>query len=201
MPQLRVGDGVIETAADSKTERPKESISSSGVDWRFALRCATAVALLGGIIQLTAAKFSAAGAVESLWVMTAGAIALVLYHRGRPLREMGAKAGARIGAATGILLAGTVTLAVAATGFVLRYKFNSMSADAELTSVLQQGIDHVRAQQSVPPWVEAMWKSQEFRAWFLILGSTANAMFIVGLCTVVGAVSALVLSPKRRLPQ
>jgi hypothetical protein len=200
MAQLRVAEGA---ALDTSTDEVSDSLAAqassteSGVDWSFAMRCAAGVALLAGGLQAAATKWTALNGVESLWVLAAPALAVVLYQRGRPRTAMRGGLGARLGTMTGVLVSAAVVFAVAASGFLLRYKFHSLVADGELTAVLEQAIDHARAQGTVTPAMEALWKQPEFRAWFLILETGMMSLLTVGFSAAAGAVAGSALARKR----
>ncbi|ADV81117.1 hypothetical protein [Terriglobus saanensis] len=201
MAQLRVAEGAAQSGPaneESVVAEAKASGKDLGVDWSFALRCAVAVAVVAGGLQAATTKFPVLNGAETLWVLAAPAVAVTIYRRGRSGTAMRAGLGARVGAMTGILVSAAVVFAIAASGFLLRYKFHSLAADSELTAVLEQAIDHARAQGTVTPPMEALWKQPEFRAWFLILETGMMSLLTVGFSAAAGALagSALTRKPK-----
>jgi len=205
MVQLRIAEGATseEHSAEHTADPPRNDAGKlvpqdSPVDWAFALWCAALAAGVAGLLQALSVKLPAMSAAQTMWVLVAPAVVIVLYQRGRPKTAMQARVGARLGAMTGVLLASIVVFVVAMSGFLMRYHYHSMAADAELTAVLEQAIDHARTQGSVTPAMEAVWKSAEFRAWFLTLETVMMSLLTIGFSAAAGAAVGALLAPKQR---
>jgi hypothetical protein len=146
------------------------------VEWKTAIRCATAVAGVGSVLMLVALPdwrmsplFSS---VNFLWIMSASLITLGFYQKRRPTAQMDVRVGARIGVLVGICLALELGAAMAGAGLVARYVLHSMgNFDAGMAA--QIAVAQKTMQQQATPSPASILRfvgSPEFRAW-MMLGS------------------------------
>ena len=87
----------------------------------MAIRCAAAVAAVGGVLAVVALRVPLLTPATVLWTMSGSLITLGLYQNRRPAARMDARIGARIGTFVGICLAVGLALPVALAGVVARF--------------------------------------------------------------------------------
>ena len=140
------------------------------VDWRMAIRCAAAVAAIGGLLSVGALRMELLTPATVLWTMSGSLITLGLYQNRRPAAWMDARIGARIGAMVGVCLGAGLAVPVAVAGLVARFGMHAMASFdtqmATLQNMVQQAMQQ-SAQRSgtpLPPQVLRFVQSQEYRA-------------------------------------
>lgn len=196
LQQLRVSEDAI--AVLSESAAPVSSAQtmhvSAKADWRFALRCAGAVALVGGVLQALSMRIEAANAGLVLWVMIASLVTIVTYRRGRPTLPMSAGMGARLGFTTSVLMITLILFVVAIWAFVLRFQYHSHLID----DAMQMWIEQAKAQRPVPPEAEAMWKLPEFRGGMVLTMTAFVSGIIAAVMSVTGALAGALFSGGQR---
>ena len=107
------------------------------VDWRMAIRCAAAVAGIGGFLAVIALRVPLLTMATVLWTMSGSLITLGLYQNRRPSARMDAGIGARIGALVGICLGVGLAFPVAIAGVVARFGLHAMARFDAFMATLQ----------------------------------------------------------------
>lgn len=157
------------------------------VDWRMAIRCAAAVAGIGGFLAVIALRVPLLTMATVLWTMSGSLITLGLYQNRRPSASMDARIGARIGALVGICLGVGLALPVAIAGVVARFGLHAMASfDAQmatLQAMVQQAMlqSAQRSGNALPPNIMQLVQSQEYRAASILTycGFLALALLVV----------------------
>ncbi|MBS1820726.1 MAG: zinc ribbon domain-containing protein [Acidobacteria bacterium] len=188
-PQLYLPDHTVAGPSDATGStgilpppRPRK------VDWKTAILCAGAVALVGALLSVISSRVPALIAINWLWILCGAAIALGLYQRRRPQAWMDASVGARIGVVAGLGLIASIALSMAAVGLVARFALHSMGGfDADLHAQIEKAI----AANPQPAEVMRHIKSPEFRAGLMLGGFAMMAGFIMLASTIGGALSGM----------
>lgn len=158
------------------------------IEWKTAILCVGAVALVAAILSVVSARFPALIAINWLWILCGAAIALGLYQRRRPQAWMDAGVGARIGVVAGLGLVCSVAVSMAVVGLVARFALHSMAGfDADLRMQIEKAI----AANPQPAEVLRYLKSPEFRAGIMLGGFAMMAGFIMLTSTIGGALSGM----------
>jgi hypothetical protein len=173
-PQLKL-------AAELRQPEPEETAGTAttgmlppprphAVDWRMAICCAGAVAVVGGLLAVIALRVPLLTPATVLWVVSGSLITLGLYQNRRPAARMDAGIGARIGAMVGVCLGVGLATAVAVAGVVARFGMHAMASFdgqmAMLQGMVQQAMQQSaqRSGTALPPEVLRFVQSQEYRA-------------------------------------
>jgi hypothetical protein len=176
---------------------PNEAGESTGVlppprprqvEWKTAILCAGAVALVAAVLSVVSARVPALIAINWLWILCGAAIALGLYQRRRPQAWMDAGIGARIGIVAGFGLVFSIAVSMAVVGLVARFALHSMAGfDADLRVQIEKAI----AANPQPVEVMRYIKSPEFRAGIMLGGFAMMAGFILLTSTIGGALGGM----------
>ena len=166
------------------------------VDWQMAIRCAVAVAAVGGLLSIGAMRLPLLTPASVLWVFSGSLITLGLYQNRRPLAWMDARTGARIGVLVGLCLALGLAIPLSIAGLVARFGLHTMGGfDAELSarfaSVVQQSKTPITADEM------RLIQSQEFRAANVLFTGAVGAMILLALSAVGGAFGGLLRTRRK----
>lgn len=199
LAQLRVSEEAVVSlepgpAEDAGAVETSHPAANGKADWRYALRCGAVVAVVGCFLQVLSSRFDAADPAVTVWVLVSSLIAIVLYHRGRPTLPMNGRMGARLGLATGLMMATLMFAAVAVSAFILRYHLHSHMMD----DAMKAYFDQAATQRPLPPGMEGTWNSTEFRTGMVIGMALFSVALMTGFSAVTGALAGVVLSSSRR---
>ncbi|MBS1801052.1 MAG: hypothetical protein JSS95_14655 [Acidobacteria bacterium] len=159
------------------------------VEWKTAILCVGAVALVAALLSVVSARVPALIAINWLWILCGAAIALGIYQRRRPQAWMDAGIGARIGAVAGLGLVASIAVSMAAVGLIARFVLHSMAGfDADLHAQIEKAL----AANPQPAEVMRYIKLPEFRAGIMLGGFAMMAGFIMLTSTIGGALSGMV---------
>jgi hypothetical protein len=171
------------------------------VEWKTAIRCALLVALVAAVLTLVAARFESVSPLSWLWTVSGSLITLALYQKRRPQAWMDAGIGARIGVVVGVVLVGSLAVAMAAGGLVARYALHNMAGfDAQLTQQLHMQIEHALATNPEAKSIQGYLYSPEFRAGMMLAGFGLISGILLVLSTVGGAVGGLLRTRHKVAP-
>jgi len=167
------------------------------IEWKTAIRCAAAVAGIGSLLSLAAMRIDQLSPVSFVWIMSASLITLGLYQRRLPTAWIDVRVGARIGVVVGLCLAIGLGAVVAGWGVVSRFGLHTMgSFDAAMATQMQEAVR--RSTTPIPPQVQLLALSQEFRAaMMLALFAFVSACLLV--MSAVGGAFAGLLRTRRRV--
>jgi hypothetical protein len=165
------------------------------VEWKTAIRCATAVAGVGAVLSLGSIQVSLLSSVSFLWIMSASLITLGFYQKRRPAAWMDVRVGARIGVVVGVCLALELGIALAGAGLVARFGLHAMgSFDAQMAQVQLQTVHKAMQQQpnaQLPAWWVGFVNSPEMRAGMMLTVFAFLSAGLVVLSTLGGAFAGL----------
>lgn len=209
LPQLTYD---AETDAEpGQVERWTHAVrDASMVEWKPALRAATALAVPAGLLSSGISPVSPLGI---FWMAAAAAWAVVLYVRSQRPAWITTGAGARIGLVTGILAAWLAFSISGAALYIQRYKMNQagdMDSQWKTTVLANQQVSEQYAEKmgsAETPQAKAMRNMlQDFmlspwgHAGFVAFGLAGYMCFLIFFCVGGGAVSARMLA-RTRHPQ
>ncbi|MDE1176411.1 MAG: hypothetical protein PW789_07355 [Edaphobacter sp.] len=158
------------------------------VEWKTAILCAGAVAVIAAVLTLLAAQFPKLTFLCWLWTISGAAIALGFYQKRRPQAWIDAMVGVRIGMVAGFALIASIAAAMALSGLIARFGLHAMgSFDVELRSQIE------KAAAMNPQPVEAMRyvRLPEFRAGIMLGGFAMMSGFVMIFSTIGGAMSGM----------
>lgn len=189
--------------ADGATTGMRPPPRPQQVDWRMAIRCAAAVAGIGGLLALGALRIAVLTPATILWAMSGSLITLGLYQNRRPAAWMDARIGARIGAMVGVCLGLGLALPVAVAGVVARFGTHAMASfDNEMTtlqSMAQQAMQQSaqRSGTALPAEVVQFVQSQEYRAASVLTYCGFLALLLLVVSALGGAFAGLLRTRHR----
>lgn len=164
------------------------------VDWQMAIRCASAVAAVGGLLCVGALRVPMLTPASALWILCGSMITLGLYQHRRPLAWMDARVGARIGVVVGLCMTVALAIPMATAGVVARFWLKTMGGfDAQMAAQFQQVMQR-SVQQSGTPYPAqtlAMLQSPEFRAASVLFSCAFSVVVLLVVSAVGGAFSGL----------
>lgn len=190
-PQLKLATELQQPEADEQpataTTGMRPPPRPQAVDWRMAIRCAAAVAAIGGVLAVIALRVPLLTPATVLWAVSGSLITLGLYQNRRPAAHMDAGVGARIGAMVGVCLGLGLALPVAVAGVVARFGMHAManfdSQMATLQGLVQQAMQQSAQRSGTPLPANAVQfvQSQEYRAASVLTycGFVAVALLVV----------------------
>lgn len=205
LPQLRMSEDAI-APSDEGTEQGNASARTAkhpaGIraDWRFALRCAIMVAAPAGVFLIFSSRSEFATLLLRLWILGASTLAVFLYHRGRPALPLSFKMGARIGAATGTVIAAILFAIFSINAFTLRYHEHSAALDNEYRQTIEQVIALMKtspAWERSGPDLEKMYFTPEAKAMNIVGGTALQGLIILGMSLITGGVCGMMLRTER----
>ena len=175
----------------------------NAVDWRMAIRCAAAVATVGGLLAVIALRVPVLTPATVLWTVSGSLITLGLYQNRRPSARMDAGIGARIGAMVGVCLGLGLAVPVAVAGVVARFGLHAMAAfDGQMTTL--QGMVQQAMQQSaqrsgapLPPNMMQFVQTQEYRAALVLMYCGFVAVALLAISALGGAFGGLLRTRHR----
>jgi hypothetical protein len=189
-------DQPAELAEDTTGAAPPPSPRQ--IEWKTAIRCALLVAGIAAVLTLVAARFEAVSPLSWLWTVSGSLITLRLYQKRRPQAWMDAGIGARIGVVVGVVLIGSVAVAMAAGGLMARYVLHNMASfDAQLTQQLHLQIAHAIATNPEAKSMQGFLGSPEFRAGMMLAGFGLISAILLALSTIGGAVGGLLRTTRK----
>ncbi len=183
-PQIRVATTeILQPGAQVPTleEIPHTATgATSSIDWSRALAPAIWGALVA--ISLIVTRLAAFG----IAMLAAGALAVVFYHRRNPSANLSSGAGARLGAVSGALGFGILTI-------VFAFGIAVLHTGAELRQKMLDAVQQAAARSSDPQAAQAVefLKTPQGLVVAMILGlilTFVAFVFFAGLGGVVGAV-------------
>lgn len=124
---MRVEEPKVSTTGTVPPPRPAGARAPGAVDWQAAIVAAVVVAAVGAALSVLGLKFVAASLLGTVWTLCGAVVALGIYARRRPAAMLNARAGARIGVVAGLLMVAVGTMALAATGVVVRFGTHGMA--------------------------------------------------------------------------
>ena len=158
------------------------------VEWKTAILCAAAVAVVAGVLTLLSAQFPKLVFAWWLWTISGAAIALGLYQKRKPQAWMDAAVGTRIGVVAGLALVLSIATSMAIVGLVARFGLHMMGPfDADIRTQLE------KAAAMNPQPAEAMRyvKLPEFRAGIMLGGFAILSGFVMIFSAIGGAMSGM----------
>lgn len=158
------------------------------VEWKTAILCAAAVAVVAGVLTLLSAQFPKLVFAWWLWTISGAAIALGLYQKRRPKAWMDAAVGTRIGVVAGLALVISIATSMAIVGLVARFGLHMMGPfDADIRAQLE------KAAAMNPQPAEAMRyvRLPEFRAGIMLGGFAILSGFVMIFSAIGGAMSGM----------
>jgi hypothetical protein len=162
------------------------------VDWKIAIVCATAVALVGGVLTLLALRVPILTPASVLWVFSGALITISLYRRRRPTAWVDVGVGARIGVLAGLCMALGLAAPMAVAGIVARFGLKAMGGfDAQLSTIFEMVIKQSQASTPFPPEALQLIHSQEFRAGYVLFCFALLSAFLLVLSMASGAFAGL----------
>jgi hypothetical protein len=168
------------------------------VEWKTAIRCAALVAGIGSLLSLASMRVDQLSPVSFVWIMSASLITLGLYQRRLPTAWIDVRVGARIGLVVGLCLALGLGAAVAGWGVVSRFGLHTMgSFDAAMTAQMQEAIR--RSTTPIPPQVQGLAVSGEFRAAMMLALFAFVSACVVVMSAVGGAFAGLLRTRRGRV--
>lgn len=171
------------------------------VEWGTALGCAAVVTAAGLAMFVGAAWAPLLAVLSFVWVLSAGQLTVDLYRRRRPLARMDGAVGARIGAATGVLVGAAKAAALAVTGMIERY---GLHHGAQMDAEYAQGITSAQqlvvklTGQPMPAEQARMMMSPQYHAAAVLTDVIVGWLLIVLVTTAAGAFVGY-LQGKRRM--
>lgn len=199
-PQLRLS---------MELQTPEESATSEGagpstgtrppprpqiIDWRMAIRCAAAVAVVAGLLTLGSLRIPMLTPASVLWVLSGSLITLGLYQNRRPAARMSAQIGARIGLLVGLCVATGLAIPMAVAGVVARFGLKTMNGfDSQLAGIFDKVVQQSSQQSGTPLPVEALRliHSPEFRGAYVLFSCAFTAFVVLVLSAAAGAFGGL----------
>jgi hypothetical protein len=168
------------------------------VEWKTAIRCAALVAAIGSLLSLASMRVDQLSPVSFVWIMSASLITLGLYQRRLPTAWIDVRVGARIGLVVGLCLAIGLGAVVAGHGLVSRFGMHTMgSFDAAMAAQMQEAIR--RSTTPIPPQVQALAQSPEFRAAMMLALFAFVSACVVAMSAVGGAFAGLLRMRRGRV--
>ena len=176
-------------------------MTGGDVHWRTALplaAMAAAAALVPALLFPGALSLGGGGGLCLVLAPMAAMFAVSFYARRHP--AVGARAGGRIGAVTGLLLALLVTVATGIAGFLLRYGRHSRA----LETTMAQSIDAAAAQfrtgtaSALPAETLALLHAPEVRAGGYIAGQILIGVLILFMGALFGAFGGALRRARRQ---
>lgn len=206
-PQLRLS---MEMQSQADTEpQDQAAVASTGteppprpqaVDWRLAIQCALAVAVVGGILAVGSLRLPILTPASVLWVLSGSLITLGLYQNRRASARMSAAIGARIGLMVGFCLAAGLAIPMAVAGVVARFGLNAMGGfDAQLATIFNKVLQQSAQQNggALPAGALALIHSQEFRAAYVLFSCGFSLAVLLALSAAGGAFAGLLRTRQR----
>jgi ribosomal protein L40E len=168
--------------------------TGASVSWKMAIRIAAIVGTAVGVLSAVLA----AGSV--LWVAVGAVVAMGIYHRRRPLTQLGPRVGARVGALLGLIAA---TVAFAANSVLLviqRYGLHQGSEiDTQLTDIVKQAAARATTMDPQAPVATFtnFWLSAEGRIGLILLTMAFLSVLIVLFAIAGGVLGAQIYRSSR----
>lgn len=192
-------------SVDLQTEQPEAGPNDTAagalpvprpqqVDWQMALRCAAAVAAVGGLLCVGALRIPSLTPASALWILCGSMITLGLYQNRRPAAWMDARVGARIGIVVGLCLTVALAIPIATVGVVARFWLKAMGGfDAQMAAQFQQVMQRSVEQTGTPYPAQtvAILQSPEFRAASVLFSCAFTVVLLLVVSAVGGAFSGL----------
>lgn len=168
LPQLvYTAEGVPGQAPPERFSEPVPDAST--VDWKRAMRSASALAIPAGVL---CSLFSPVSIFGLLWMGVAAAWAVALYMRSQRPAWITMGAGARIGLVTGLLGGWTAAAASGVTLFVMRFVLHQGKAlDETWTTIISDQVTRQWTAAGVDAQTIALYK-----AWLLSPEGRAGSM-------------------------
>ena len=193
-PQLVISDALAsEPDGDASTTGIAPPPRPRLIEWRRALRSAWLVTGIMLVLFLVATRIPALTLFWLLWTGSGSLIVLELYGRRHFATRMNAAIGARIGAATGLLMAATLCVALAGTGVVVRFMLHGMGDfDRDLH---QRMAEQIHAAVAANPGAAELASGQILPgliAGSLLLGLGMGMLFLFAVSVLGGALGGLI---------
>ena len=197
-PQIRYvaeeGEAAQTMPGDSVNHPGRRRRTGSSISWKLAIRIAAWWELAVGILSAVLA----AGSV--LWVAVGAVVAMGIYHRRRPLTQLGPRVGARVGALLGLIAA---TVAFAANSVLLvvqRYGMHQGNQiDTQLTAIVKQAAARAATMDPQAPVLTFtnFWLSAEGRIGLILLTMAFLSTLIVLFAIAGGILGAQIYRSSR----
>ncbi|ADW70514.1 zinc ribbon domain-containing protein [Granulicella tundricola] len=161
------------------------------IDWRNALICGGAVALVAAVLTVLGVISSFASLINFVWVVSGGVATVAVYQKRRPDALMNGRVGARIGLTAGLMLIVAIGLALATSGVVARFGLHRMASfDAQVAESvqtmqvqMQASMEEQKQSRDVQEKVIGMVNSPEVRAGIAVvyLGLLGAIVVLLGM--------------------
>jgi hypothetical protein len=182
--------------------------STGYVDWHACLGWVGLVAGISTVLMLVGLVSPLASLLSVIWTVGGAVVSLALYARSRPQARMDAGVGMRVGAATGVMMIASMGLALAITGFVMRFGTHSLGGfDAEMANAFAAMREQWAAKmQDQPQPAELKDKlmgylaSPEFRAGLALFYLGAVGSLVLLLSTGGGALAGMLRAQQNARP-
>jgi hypothetical protein len=202
LPQLTVSEqalrAVNEPAAAGGGPAP---VLTGSVDWPIALRILTVAALIGVVpaaVMPGAVVDSTVGSLSLLLTPVLSLVAVGMYHRSRPRREVSPSIGSRMGATLGLMMGSLIALITGIAGFVLRYHYHSHAMDDRINQASNAMMAQIAATSPPPPELMGFIQSPEFHAGSFITGHALTVLLLVLAGSICGWIAGAALRARRQ---
>lgn len=161
------------------------------IDWRNALICGAAVAIVAAVLTGIGVISSFASLINFVWVISGGVMAVALYQKRRADVLMNGRVGARIGLTAGLMVIVAIGLALSVAGVAARFGLHRMGGfDAQVAEAaqtmqtqMQASMQEQKQSREVQDKVIGMVNSPEVRAGVAVvyLGLLGGIVVLLGM--------------------
>lgn len=173
------------------------------VDWRAVLQSAGLIGGVAAVLMALGMLVDVLQAVGTLWVVLSGLTAAWLYGRLRPTLPMNARVGVRVGVVAGLASVSLAGIVLMVGGLVDRF---ALHRGAELDDWVTKGIavgvaalNQPGMNQPLNAQLLGILQSPEGRAGYMLMNFALDALFLVGVAAVAGAVAGTMASRRSRV--
>jgi hypothetical protein len=203
LPQLTVSEQALRTVDEPAhaTGGGSAAVLTGSVDWPVALRILAVAALVGVVpasVMPGAVIDSTVGGLSLLLTPLLSLVAVGMYHRSRPRREVSPAIGSRMGATLGLMMGALIALITGVAGFVLRYRYHSHGMDDRIRQASDAMMTQIAATSPPPPELIGFVKSPEFHAGSFITGHAMTVLLLVFAGSICGWMAGAALRARRK---